>query len=95
MLGGVRATCLNKLDTEPEPLAALVKAVTYADNVGVIALLQATQRAIATRTVVKAYYQFCVWRICQGECKIKAQIEKHLRAALMIELMQGFLTYWI
>ena len=90
------AICLNKPDTGPAPLAGRSsKAVTYADNVGVIALLQATQRAIATRTVVKAYYQFCVWRICQGECQIKAQIEKHLRAALMIELVQGFLTYWI
>ena len=71
------------------------KAVTYADDVGVVALLQATQRAIATRTVVNAYYQFRVRRICQGECKIKAQVEKHLRAALMIELVQRFLTYWI
>ena len=71
------------------------KAVAYSDDVGVVAFLQVTQRAIATRTVVNAYYQLCVRRICQGECKIKAQVEKHLRAALMIELAQRFLTYRI
>jgi len=36
------ATCLNKLDTEPAPLEHSSKAMTYSDNVGVVAFLQAT-----------------------------------------------------
>jgi hypothetical protein len=45
--------------------------------------------------VLNTKNQLGVRGTCQRERKIKAQVEKHLGRPLMVELVQGFLSYWI
>ena len=45
--------------------------------------------------MLDAKNQFGVGRMSQSKRKVKAQVKKDPGAALMDDLMLGFLTYWI
>ena len=69
--------------------------MSYADDVRVVPFFHGTQRSIGTGAMLDAKNQFGVGRMSQSKRKVKAQVKKDPGAALMDDLMLGFLTYWI
>ena len=71
------------------------KALSYPDHVGVVAFFHCSQRSIGARAVLDTKDQFGIRQAGEGKREIEAQIEEHLGAALMNDLMLTFLSNWI
>jgi hypothetical protein len=67
----------------------------YPDYICVVPLFHAAERTVSTGAVLDADNQFGLGKGRQGKRKVKAQVKKNRRAAIMVDLVQTLLANWI